>query len=325
MVTATNCSGGQVTDTHTITITGGPDIDVSPVFGFSFMAYPDDTVTDTLTISNHPSATADLDWQLAEQPEASWMSTSITSGTVAPGDDDDVIVTVDTAGLVPGDSFSTTLMITSNDLDESPWLSTTVELYVQCRGVETVTLSITNTGTIYTDTEVHFNADVLPASATTPYTYKLTIDGSPVVTNTTSDNPLGIDITFEATGTHSVEVAFWNCDMLPMYAVTDVITLTVHALGACVALDSVTIEGDTSGAPGTYTFTTSYEPLDASETISYTWDDGGHADTSIRPLTVGTYTLAVTATNPCTAVPVTDTHQIVISGIVYLPLIVRDL
>ncbi|MCP4541841.1 MAG: PKD domain-containing protein [Chloroflexi bacterium] len=323
-LTATNGCSTQYMS-HEVDVTGEPDINVSPTYGFSFMAFPDQTITDTLGISNHPDATADLNWQLTEQPPASWVDTSITSGSVTPGDDEYVVITVDTTGLVPGDIFSTTLMVTSNDPDESPWLSTTVSLDVLCRNVETVTLSITNTGTIYTDTEVHFDAAIEPVALTTPYTYSFAVDGSPVVTSTSSHNPLGLDVTFAGTGVHSVDVAVWNCDMLSSYAITDAITLTVHAPSVCVALDSVTIAGDTSGEPGAYTFTTSYLPLDASEPITYTWDDAGQADTSARTLVAGTHALTVTAVNPCTAVPVINTHEIVISGYkIYLPLVLRN-
>ncbi|MCP4541842.1 MAG: PKD domain-containing protein [Chloroflexi bacterium] len=323
-VTATNSCSQQYME-HAVNVTGEPDINVAPTYGFSMALYPGETITDTLTISNHPSATADLNWQLAESPEVSWMSASIYSGTVAPGGDDGVTIIVDATGLVPGDRLSTTLAISSNDPDEPLWLSATVDMYVMCRDVQTVTLSITNTGTIYTDTVVHYSAAVEPVGASTPYTYRFTIDGSPVVTNTTSDNPFGIENTFVGTGTHTVEVAFWNCNMLPAYAITDAITLTVRALGECVDLDSVTIAGDTSGAPGTYTFTTSYLPFDASIPITYTWDDSGYADTSIRSLGTGPHTLMVTATNPCTAAPVTDDHRIVISGYdIYLPIVMRN-
>ncbi len=88
-------------------------------------------------------------------------------------------------------------------------------------------------------------------------------------------------------------------------------------------LTSITIGGDTTGAPGTYTFTTSYLPSGASYPITYTWDDGGTGTLSIRSLGVGTHTLAVTATN-CTAARVTNTHPVVIRGYIYLPLVLRS-
>jgi hypothetical protein len=302
---------------HTVSVTGEPDISVSPVYGFSILSYPDMTTPNTMTISNDPSATANLYWQLTESPAAAWVDTSITSGTVAPGGADDVIVTVDTTGMLPGDSFSTTLVITSNDPDESPWISTTVDVYVMCRSVGAVALSITNTGTIYTDTVVYFSAGVIPVNASPPYTYIAETDaGLYTGQMTTTVIPIPFNDVFGVTGTHAATITVWNCDLPPAYAVSDTITFTVRKLGECVALDGVSIAGDNSGYPGTYTFTAKYEPFDASLPISYTWDDdSGNTNTSVRSLGVGTHTLVVSAANPCTLPPVTATHQIVISAV----------
>jgi hypothetical protein len=194
-----------------------------------------------------------------------------------------------------------------------------------CVDVTGVSLIYTNTGTIYTDTVVHFSADIAPDDADKPYTYTIDHGSGHGTPASSSDDPLTFDHTFVTTGTHTVEVAVWNCEMTS--AVTDDVSFTVREQGVCVSLDSITIGGATSGAPGTYTFTTIYEPLDASIPITYAWDNGDTAATSIRPLSVGTTTLMVTATNICTTVPVTDTHAIVISSIgydVYLPLVMRN-
>jgi uncharacterized repeat protein (TIGR01451 family) len=297
----------QVTTTFNI-IHGEPDIDLHPI-GLSIRYYADETLTSTLTITNEASATADLDWQLTEDPAADWIAESHTSGVLAPGNDDDVILSVDTTGLALG-NYSTTLKITSNDPDESPW-NVTISLEVICRPVETVTLGITNTGSIYTDTVVYFSADLEPVKATRPYTYIAETDaGLQTAPLTSTVSPLLFDDVFGITGTHAATITVWNCGIGG--AVQDVFTFTVREQGACVDLTSVTIHGETSGAPGTYTFTTSYEPFDASETISYAWDDGGSASSSVRSLGVGTHTLTVTATN-CSSAQVTDTHTIVIA------------
>ena len=105
----------------------------------------------------------------------------------------------------------------------------------------------------------------------------------------------------------------------------EIVTATFVTTG-CVNLTGITIAGDTSGASGNYTFTTSYQPTYASTPISYLWDDGGASATSIRSLGVGAHTLMVTATN-CTFAMVTGTHEIVISGgehDIYLPLVMRS-
>jgi carboxypeptidase T len=94
----------------------------------------------------------------------------------------------------------------------------------------------------------------------------------------------------------------------------------------CVDLSEIAVAGDTAGVAGTYTFTTSYEPPDASPPITYTWDNGGAGAVSVRALDVGTYTLVVTATN-CVDALVTDTHTIIIGEpgfYIYLPLVIKD-
>jgi carboxypeptidase T len=96
--------------------------------------------------------------------------------------------------------------------------------------------------------------------------------------------------------------------------------------GECIDLSEIAIAGDTIGEPGTYTFTTSYEPPAATLPITYTWDNGDGTPTSVRALDVGTHTLAVTATN-CAEALVTDTHTIVIGEpafYIYLPLVIKS-
>jgi hypothetical protein len=94
----------------------------------------------------------------------------------------------------------------------------------------------------------------------------------------------------------------------------------------CVELTAVSIEGDTGGETGSYVFSTSYEPPNATPAITYLWDNGDAGDSSTRMLDVGTHTLMVTATN-CAGVSVTDTHTILIApdpdSSIYLPMIIR--
>jgi hypothetical protein len=79
-----------------------------------------------------------------------------------------------------------------------------------------------------------------------------------------------------------------------------------------VDLTSVTIAGESMGSPGTYTFTTSYQPISATTPVTYLWDNGSTADTAIRNLNAGVHTLMVTATNVSSQV--TDTHTITITS-----------
>jgi PKD repeat protein len=95
---------------------------------------------------------------------------------------------------------------------------------------------------------------------------------------------------------------------------------------ACVEVVGVTIGGETSGAPGTYTFTASFEPPNADPPVTFEWDNGDTTSNTVRTLDEGIYTLVVTATN-CTSALVTDTHTIAIERprlYFYLPLIVKN-
>ena len=191
-----------------------------------------------------------------------------------------------------------------------------------CTDVESVDLTLVTSGTIYTDTLTEFHADLAPNDAVKPYSYTVDYGDGTVIGGSQSADPLILTHTFGVTGTYDVELAAWNCEMEA--PVTDTVALTVYGPDACVDLSAITILGPLSGFTGIYTFHTSYEPLDASLPITYTWDDGGSAPTSIRTLGRGTHTLMITATNCATAV-VTDTHTIVItsSAAVYLPLIYK--
>ncbi len=193
---------------------------------------------------------------------------------------------------------------------------------VACTDVAAVELTLVTTGTIYPGMPVQFSADIAPDDATKPYNYAISVDGVPGPVQNSSADPLLFSQTFIATGTHSVEMAAWNCAMVE--PVTDVVAVVVEEPTQCVSLTAVTIAGATSGPPGTYTFTTSYEPAWATPPITYLWDDGGSGASSTRLLDVGAYTLTVTATN-CTSTVVLDTHLIVITPVqrwsVYLPLV----
>jgi PKD repeat protein len=195
-----------------------------------------------------------------------------------------------------------------------------------CTEVTSIDLTRVTTGTIYTDTLVTFEADLLPDDLDTPYAYRITVDGTPGVTQTASADPLSFSHTFPTTGSHNVEIAVWNCEMEESQAVTDVVSLTVYPPETCVDLTDITIVGPQLGESGEYTFTTTYTPDGATLPIAYLWDDGSTLSTSTRALGVGVHTLTITATN-CTAAQVIDTHVIHISEslqYIYLPVILRE-
>jgi plastocyanin len=85
-----------------------------------------------------------------------------------------------------------------------------------------------------------------------------------------------------------------------------------------VDLTSVTISGAITGTAGTYTFTTSYEPISATMPITYMWDNLSGGSTSVRDLSAGVHTLMVTATNVSSMV--TDTHTITLTAAPCVPL-----
>jgi hypothetical protein len=318
-VTATNPCDIPRYMGHSIAVTGEPDITVNPL-ALSAAIDPDETTAVTLTISNASTATADLAWSITASPPQMWLTVVPTNGVVSPSGSEDVEITLDASSLDP-DVYTTTLALASNDPDE-PLINVGAVLTVNCVPVVDVGLVITNVGTIYTDTVVYFSADIAPDNATKPYTYRLTIDGNPGSVMTSTTDPLILTNTFGTTGTHTVNIAVWNCEMTTPATATVEVEVTEY--GVCVDLTSITIESGTLVYPGTYTFTTSYLPSNASLPISYTWDNGDTSYFSVRDLGVGSHTLIVTATN-CTTALVTDTLAIVISGYtLYLPAIMRD-
>jgi hypothetical protein len=108
----------------TLTLTA-PDITVEP--GMLVVTLdPGDTATRTLTVGN--VGVADLNWSLVEVTMAGWLSQSLTSGTVAPSAETDIVVAFDAAGLMPG-LYATTLRISSDDPDE-PQLDVPLRLLV---------------------------------------------------------------------------------------------------------------------------------------------------------------------------------------------------
>jgi uncharacterized repeat protein (TIGR01451 family) len=120
VMTATNCQGtGVVVYQEDIAVISAPDITVSPL-SFDVTLRPDETDVRTLTIGNAGSD-ATLNWNIAETPAVGWLDESPTGGAVAPLANTPVNVTFDATGLTEGTVVSTTLQITSNDPDESPF------------------------------------------------------------------------------------------------------------------------------------------------------------------------------------------------------------
>ena len=257
--------------------------------------------------------------------------TNLTTGT-APLDylwafgDGDTSTASDPAHLYPAAGAYTVTLTATNTLGSDSASHEVVVLPVDCISLTGVALSLVTAGPVYPGESVDLSADLLPNLATKPYTYSVDYgDGSPVAPANSSDDPLALSHAYTQVGTYTVEFAAWNCGLTE--PLTDSVEVAVQEPPACVDLEGITIDGPSSGAPGIYTYTTSYEPLSATLPLTYTWDNGDATDSSVRALGVGTHTLAVTATN-CGAT-VTDTLQVVVAEpppyhYIYLPLIRKN-
>jgi hypothetical protein len=225
-------------------------------------------------------------------------------------------LTLEHASLTPNTVYTVALSSGHTYPEGDPVLPSSFSFTATCTNVTGVDLTMLNTGSIYTSTAVTFTADIAPDDATKPYTYTIDYDdGTPLSEAISSTDPMTLTHTFATTGTKTVTFSAWNCAM--MQPVTDSVAVVVSEYETCVGLSSIAIAGETGGIPGMYTFTTSYQPPNASLPISYTWNDGSALATSVRVLAVGVHTLTVTATNCAahgTPALVTDTHTITISA-----------
>ena len=78
----------------TVQVIAAPAIDVTPT-SLSFLVPTESSDSDSLTITNLPSAEASLSYSIVcNDGIYQWLSASPLTGTVAIGDVDDVIVTV---------------------------------------------------------------------------------------------------------------------------------------------------------------------------------------------------------------------------------------
>gem|GEM_PF-2139632 len=98
-------------------IVEGPDISITPT-GFN-VTLPADTAEDyILTIGN--DGAAELSYDIGDG-DCPWLAESPASGTVVPGGSQNITVTINTAGLAPG-NYTAEIVVASNDPDENPAL-----------------------------------------------------------------------------------------------------------------------------------------------------------------------------------------------------------
>ncbi len=82
-----------------------------------------------------------------------------------------------------------------------------------CTLVSDIELSITTAGSIYPYSEVAFSVAITPTNLTIPYNYVVSYGDGTVITSTASINPLALTHTYTATGSYTVTVSVWNCNM----------------------------------------------------------------------------------------------------------------
>jgi uncharacterized repeat protein (TIGR01451 family) len=134
-------------------------------------------------------------------------------------------------GSLPSGTLILNRMIETASLDGAAYTgpyTATAEARVVGRCVEVTDVDprLLTGGGIYTDTVVQFSTDISPDDASKPYNYIIDYDdGTELVTDMSSDDPLVLDHTFAAVGNYNVEIAAWNCGMTAPFTATIGVTV----------------------------------------------------------------------------------------------------
>jgi len=209
IVTVTSHSNPAVGDSSVLTTrTFEPDIEVDPL-SLSAVLEPGGQTVRQLTISNAPTATADLNWHLAEAPAATWLSESPGNGTLAPAMSDTVNVTFDATGLSNG-TYNTMLRISSNDPDELVVGVGVTLVVTSCIPVSDAAIITPTEPRV--DKPATFTATVDPAS-TIPINYIWDFgDGTPPVeSDWVYAHTYVVQHTYTASDTYHVVMTATNC------------------------------------------------------------------------------------------------------------------
>ncbi len=105
---------------------GYPDIEVTPL-SLAVAVDEGSTSDESLTIANVGGD--DLIWDL-EEPGVDWLDAAPMGGTVSPSGSNEVALSFDASDLTAGETYTTTLVINSNDPNEDP-VEVPVELEVR--------------------------------------------------------------------------------------------------------------------------------------------------------------------------------------------------
>ncbi len=241
-----------------------------------------------------------------------------------------------------GGCYTATLEVANCNTDT--W-SDEICVEAPCVVITDVGLSLLTVGDIYTDTLVQFQADIAPDEATKPYTYTVDYGDGNTSDGTSSADPFSFDHVYTDVGTHTVEFAAWNCDMItPVVGTVEVVVIASEVPTECVEITGVDLSLLTAGDIYTDTlvqFEADISPDDFSAPYTYTIDYGdGNTDdgtSSDDPYafnhtytTTGTYTVELAAWNCDMTVPITDTVEVVVMESVvggysiYLPIVIKS-
>lgn len=114
----------------------------------------------------------------------------------------------------------------STGLSDSVSIEVVAESVGVCTQVSQVQLTVDNQGTgTFVNTAAAFSVDILPDTASKPYSYTLTYGDGQQDSGSSSADPLQFSHSYTQTGQYNVEVALWNCDMTT--PITDSLQLEV--------------------------------------------------------------------------------------------------
>jgi hypothetical protein len=143
-----------------------------------------------------------------------WVSEVPTNGVTLGDDTFDVDVIFDSTGLTAGECYTASLGLLHDDPGWDNPTMIPLELCVRdCIEVTDVALSVVNTDTIYVDTLVDFEADIMPDTFDPDYNYNISFGDGAMMSGSGAADPLMFSHAYTETGTYTVTVEVWNCAM----------------------------------------------------------------------------------------------------------------